>query len=129
VRDHSAIHQLDDEGSQACFYDVSAEHHYDGALFPGGGCDRAHDAEEILRDENVWQRFQECREAAVGFRSGREFGGGDFVGAPLDWNGADFGEIGFRDRLGRRAPFLRPRRFGLSRAGTAVTAYGFGDGK
>jgi hypothetical protein len=36
------------------------------------------------------QRFQECREAAVASRSGREFGGGYFVGAPLDWNGADF---------------------------------------
>jgi hypothetical protein len=90
---------------------VAAKHHDDRALFPGGGCDRAHDAEEILRDENMGQRFQECREAAVGSGGGREFGGGDFVGAPFDWNGADFGEIGFRDRLGRRAPFLRPRRF------------------
>jgi hypothetical protein len=89
---------------------VSAEHRDDSALFPGGGCDRAYDAEKILRNQNMGQRFQEGGEAAVTSRSGREFGGGDFVGAPFDWNGADFGEIGFRDRLGRRAPLLRPRR-------------------
>jgi hypothetical protein len=38
----------------------------------------------------VWQGFQEGGEAAVTSRRGREFGGGDFVGAPFDWNGADF---------------------------------------
>jgi hypothetical protein len=111
VRDHSAIHQLDEQRRQPGFHDVSAEHHDDGALFPGGGCDRVHDAEEILCHENVGQRFQEGREAAVSSRRGRKFGGRDFVGAPFDWNSADFGEIGFRDRLGSRAPFLRPRRF------------------
>ncbi|MGZ3566051.1 MAG: hypothetical protein ACXWM4_11000 [Gemmatimonadaceae bacterium] len=47
---------------------MAAKHHDDRALFPGGGCDRANDAEEILRDENMGQRFQECREAAVGSR-------------------------------------------------------------
>jgi hypothetical protein len=90
---------------------VAAEHHDDCPLFSGGGRDRVHDAKEILRYEYVGQRFQECREAAVGSGGGREFGGGDFVGTPLDWNGADFGEIGFRDLLGRRTPFFRPRRF------------------
>jgi hypothetical protein len=108
---------------------VAAEHYYDGALGPGGCGDRSHYAEEILRHQNMGQRFQESGEAAIGSRNGREFGGGNFVGTPFDWNGADFGEIDFRDRLGRRAPFLRPRRFGSSRTGTAVTAYGFGDGK
>jgi hypothetical protein len=108
---------------------VAAEHHHDGALVSGGFSDRVHYAEEILRHQNMGQRFQEGSEASISAWSGCEFGGGNFVGAPFDWNGADFGEIGFRDGLGRRAPFLRPRRFGYLRAGTAVTAYGFGDGK
>jgi hypothetical protein len=129
VRYHPAIHQVDEQRRQTGFHDVSAQHHDDRALFPGGGCDRAHDAKKILCHQNVGQRLQEGAEAAVSSRRGREFGGRDFVGAPFDWNGADFGEIGFRDRPGRRAPFLRPRRFVLPRAGTAVTAYGFGDGK
>jgi hypothetical protein len=129
VRDHSSVHQVDEERRQPCFNDVAAEHYYDGALVSGGFSDRVHYAEEILRHQNMGQRFQEGSEAAISAWSGCEFGGGKYVGAPCYWNGADFGEIGFRDGLGRRAPFLRPRRFVWSRAGTAVTAYGFGDGK
>src|SRR5450759_3033516 len=126
VRDHSAIHQVDEKWRQARFHDVAADHDDDRALVLRGGCDRVHHAQEISRHDNIRQRFQEGSEAAVGPRRGCEFGGGDFIGAPFDWNGADSREIDFRDRLGSRAPGLRSRRFRWSRTGAAVTAYGFG---
>jgi len=90
---------------------VAAEHHDHRALVPGGGRYRVHHPQEIPSYQNIWKRFQERGEAAVGSWRRCKFGGGNFVGAPLDWYGADPREIDFRDRLGRRAFGLRPYPF------------------
>ncbi len=111
---------------------MAAEHCDDCALVLRGFGDRVYYVQEIPRYQNVGQGFQESAEAAITFggRDGCELGGDNFVGAPLDRNGANFREIGFRENwLGRRALRLRSRRFSWARTGAAVTAYGFGDGK
>jgi hypothetical protein len=106
---------------------VTPEHHDDRSFLSACLGDRGDNELEIARDENVRKRFQKCREAAVLSRWRGEFGSGDLVGPPLDWNGANSGEIGFRRLRGALIPGFGPRA--LLRTGAAITAYGFGDGK
>jgi hypothetical protein len=129
VRDHSAFHQVDEQWREASLHYVAAEHDDNSSLVLRSGRDRVHHAQKISRHENIGQRFQEGSKTAISSRGGCEFGGRDFVRAPLDWNGPDPREIDFRDRLGRRALGLGPRPFRCSGTGAAITAYGFGDGK
>jgi hypothetical protein len=91
---------------------VAAEHDDDGAAI--SLCRRygVDDPKEVTRDQDVGERFEEGGEAPILAGGRRKLRGGNLVRAPLDRNGADFREIGFRD--GTRA---------------AVTAYALGDGK
>ncbi|HEY5021274.1 MAG TPA: hypothetical protein VII30_02180 [Gemmatimonadaceae bacterium] len=91
---------------------MATEHDDDGAAISLCRRYRVYDAKEIARDQDVGERFEERGEAPVLAWRRRKLRGGNLVRAPLDRNGADFREIGFRD--GTRA---------------AVTAYWLGDGK
>jgi hypothetical protein len=55
VGDDAAIHQIDEEGSEARFHDVAAKHHNYAAGISLCRRDRSHDAEKIAGDENVGQ--------------------------------------------------------------------------
>jgi hypothetical protein len=106
---------------------VTAEHYDHRAFLSACLGDRGDHELEVARDENVGKRFQECREAAVLQRWRGEFRSGDLVGAPLNWNGANSGEIGFRCLRGTSIRGFGSRA--LLRKGAAITAYGLGDGK
>jgi hypothetical protein len=45
---------------------VPAEHDDYRTLASGGVRDRVNHAQKIPGDKNVWQRFEECTEAAIG---------------------------------------------------------------
>jgi hypothetical protein len=83
---------------------VAAEHDDDSSPILFCGRDGVDDAAEIARDENVGKRFEEGGEASISARRRGKLSRDYFVRAPLDRNGADFREIGFRDGPGCRAP-------------------------
>jgi hypothetical protein len=83
---------------------VAAEHDDDSSPIRFCGRYRVNDATEIARDENVGKRFEKGGEASISARRRGKLSRDNFVRAPLDWNGADFGEIGFRDGPGCRPP-------------------------
>jgi hypothetical protein len=136
VGDDAAIHEVDEKWREARFHDVAAKHHDYTAGISLCRRDRGHDAEKIAGDENVGQGLEKRGEAPVLARRRRELFGVDLVRAPLDGNGANFREIGFRDALGggggRWCTLRRRLRVG-TRGGSgglaALTAYLLGDGK
>jgi hypothetical protein len=65
VRDHVAIHQVDEKWRQSRLHDVAAEHHDDRAPVLRGGRDCIYHAQEIARYEDIGQRLQERSEASV----------------------------------------------------------------
>jgi hypothetical protein len=83
---------------------VATEHDDDSSPILFCGRDGVNDATEIARDENVGKRFEKGGEASISARRRGKLSRDNFVRAPLDWNGADFGEIGFRDGPGCRPP-------------------------
>jgi hypothetical protein len=106
---------------------VTTEHHDYCALFPACFGNGGDDELEVACDQNVWQCAQKRGKAPIAARRRREFRSGDLVWSPLDRNGANLGEIGFRRLTGAASLRLCSRTF--LRAGAAITAYGFGDGK
>jgi hypothetical protein len=105
---------------------VAAEHHYDGALLPHGGGDRVDNAPEVARHQYIRKSRKERRKTAVRTSRGREseLSGGYLVGPPLDWNGADTGQVCFRSWCGADNSlgfFPRPTRTRAG-AGAAFTA-------
>jgi hypothetical protein len=83
---------------------VAAEHDDDCSttLFCRGNS--VDDAAEIARDENIGKRFEKGGEAAILARRRSKLRRDNFVRPPLDRNGADLREIGFRDDPGGRTP-------------------------
>jgi len=69
---------------------VAAEHDHYGALVSrsrrNGGDYRA----KVARDQDVRKRVEESGEATVLSRRRRKLRGGNLVGPPFDWDGADF---------------------------------------
>jgi hypothetical protein len=83
---------------------VAAEHDDDSSSALFCGRDGVNDATEIARDENVGKRLEKGGEASISARRRGKLSRDNFVRTPLYGNGADFGEIGFRDGPGCRAP-------------------------
>jgi len=131
--DHPSIHEIDEEWREPSFDNVAAEHDDDRAPVLFCRRDRVDDAKEVTRDEEVGKGFEKRGEASILARGRRKLRRGDFVRAPLDGNGTDLREIGFRDGLGSRGPRFCARSPSLrrrgARTGAAVTAYWLGDGK
>jgi hypothetical protein len=96
---------------------VAAEHHDDAARISFCRRDRGHDTEKIAGDENIGQGLEERAEAPVLAGRRRKLFGVDLVWATLNRDGANFGEIGFRDSSRGSG--------GLA----ALAAYLLGDGK
>jgi len=69
---------------------VPAEHHDHGAVVLLGRCNGVDDAQEIPRDQNVGERLEERREAAILAGRRSKFGSGYFVGPTRDRNRANF---------------------------------------
>jgi hypothetical protein len=76
---------------------VAAEHDDDRATIAFCRRNRVDDGAEITRHQHVGKRFEEGGEAAILAWRRRKLRGGDFVRTPLDGNGADLREIGFRE--------------------------------
>jgi hypothetical protein len=85
---------------------VPAEHHDYTAGISLCGRDRSHDAEKIAGDENVGQGLEKRGEAPVLAGRRCELFGLDLVGATLDRDCANSGEVGFRDSSGGRGARL-----------------------
>ena len=65
VGDHAAIHEVNEKWRQSRLHDVPAEHYHDRALVFLCRGNRGHDAQEIARDQNVGERFEERGKAAI----------------------------------------------------------------
>jgi hypothetical protein len=90
---------------------VPAEHHDYTAGVSLCQRDRGDDAEKIASDENIGQGLEKSGEAPVFPGRRRKLFGVDLVGPPLDRNGANSGEIGFRGSSGGGGTRLcTPRR-------------------
>jgi len=111
VGDDAAIHEVDKKGCEARFHDVPPEHHDYTAAISLCRRDRGYDAEKIAGDENVGQGLEKRGEAPVFPGRRRKLFGVDLIGPPLDRNGANSGEIGFRNSSrGGGARLCTPRR-------------------
>jgi len=81
---------------------VAAEHDDDCSTVVFCRRNGVDDATEITRNEDVGKRLEKRGEAAILAGRRCKLRGGNFVRAPLDRNGADLREIGFRDCPGSR---------------------------
>ncbi len=123
--DHAAFHEVDDQRSNACLDDVSAEHQNHCSLCPCGVDDCCDYRAEVRRDEYVRQAGQERGEGAIATgRIGKLFGAHP-VSPQLDGNCANFGEVSFGDRQRRGELMLvRSCQFpGVLAAGTVAREY------
>jgi hypothetical protein len=68
---------------------VAAEHRNDCAVIFLGEGNGSDNAQEIPRDQDIGERLEKRREAAILAGRGRKFGGGDFVWPALDRNCAN----------------------------------------
>jgi len=83
---------------------MATQHHDNGALAACSVGDCVAHFQEVACDEDIGERLQECRKAAILSGGRSKLAGGDFVRSPLDGDGPDLGEISF---LGLAAAAVR----------------------